>query len=353
LVKHRGTLTLVALAILAAASLVVGLQVHAWLYRLPEPATADRDGLVRWLVLADLSEQPDDTCRTLVDRFEAIFGDTSDVSASAQDLDPSALSTAQVDQVERNVARLKKVWFFARVDEYAALPREAQAAFLDRQICNIFRCAEVDRRLDAHDQPAASGSAASAPPDVGNYVGSFFDALGQWRAEAPESKQDAIHAAVKHGLIRWLATHDLAEHSASVRRQVVAGLEKELGTKLNFGDSTSTLTPAETKRFWHNVEVLAEAWFHAKANEFAGLAANERTRFVVEQLAVADELAAHWPHTTTKGATSPSGAAAIAGRLKQWIATADESQRDSAREFAGALQSAWVARKFGALFRGG
>lgn len=335
MVRHRGILTLVGAVALSAISLAVGWQVHAWLYRLPDPATADREGLARWLVLADLSEQDDATCRTLVDRFEAEFADDeTDVDLGG---DASLLTAEERDRVARNAERLKEVWFHTRVDEYGTLAGSARDAFLDRQIRNIFRCAGIDQQFHAahaDSQPSASSGGAS-------FVGDFFASLARWQASAPDSKRDESAKVVKSGLIRWLATYDLAAYSPAVRHDIVANLERELGENLSFGDSASALAGQDFERFWRNVEVLAETWFHAKSAQFSALPATERRPFVARQVKVIDELAAQWP------SSSQAGTAAMAVKLQAWIKSTDERQRQAAREFAGALQGAWIARLFG------
>jgi hypothetical protein len=336
-------LTIIAALLLSAVSVAVGMQVHAWLYRLPDPATADREGLVRWLVIADLTDRDDATCRALVDRCEVVFADEGQLPSDTQTLDERQLA-----RVKRNVERLKEVWFHARVDDYLALPPDEQPAFLDRQIRNVFRCAELDRRLDDGDGGSGddhNGEHESAE-DVGGYVAAFFQTLTQWQAAAPRTKQAQIDDVVQAGLIRWLSTHDLSRQPAAVRRSVVAGLEKALGDELSFGDATSSLAAAESERFWKNVEVLAESWFHAKSEEFAALADERRAAFVVRQLAVVEELSSHWP------SASQSAAADTAARLQRWIASASAGHRAAAGDFAVALQKAWFARAFGSLLRG-
>ncbi len=334
-------MTIVAAVGLSAVSVAVGMQVHAWLYRLPEVATADREGLVRWLVIADLDERDEATCRALVDRCEVVFADEGKLPA-----DTEALNDDELARVKRNVERLKEVWFHARVDDYLALPTDERAALMDRQIGNIFRCAELDRRLDDGGEDAGGDS----NDDAGGYVAAFFDSLSAWQAAAAPAKQERIDEVVRAGLIRWLATHDLAQQPSAVRRSIVAGLEKALGSELSFGDATSTLAAAEGEQFWKNVEVLAEAWFHAKADEFASLAEMERPPFIVQQLAVVDELAAHWPSVSKN--VSKSGAAGIAGRLQVWIAATATEKRAAAEEFAVALQKAWFARALGSFLPG-
>lgn len=335
MVKHRGVLTILGAAALSAVSLAVGLQVHAWLYRLPDPATADREGLARWLVIADLTEHDDATCRALVDRFETLFADDeTDVDFGG---DSSSLSAAERDRVARNAERLKEIWFCSRVDGYCALGHSERDAYMDRQIRNIFRCAGIDRQF--HEAQSESRNLGSG--EGSNFVGDFFASISEWQASAPVAKREQMAKVVRTGLIRWLATYDLGAYSPAARHEIVASLEKELGENLSFGNPGAALMGKELVQFWRNVEVLAETWFHAKSAQFAALSPAERRQFVARQLKVIDELAAHWP------SSSQGGAAEIAVKLQSWITSTDERHRQAAREFAGALQGAWIARLFG------
>jgi hypothetical protein len=331
LAKHRGTLTIVAAVVLSIVSVAAGLQVHSWLYGLPELATADRDGLLRWLVLADLNDHDDATCRVLVNRLEAEFVGNNAADADFNDA-AKELSHSQRERIAANTKRLEEVWFHARVDEYLALKQDRQrTAFLDHQIRTIFRCAEIDQQFGRNGDNEDAGGR--------DFVGGFFDSLAGWQASAPPFKQSQIASAVKEGLIRWLVIDDLSAQSPAMRRQIVAGLEKELGENLSF-QAKNSLNNEEQDNFWRNVNLLAEAWFHMKAEQFAALPKAERRAFVEKQMTVVAELAAHSPGSQQGG---PLG---IAAKLQGWIASIDEPNRQPAREFASALQSAFIARIF-------
>ncbi len=97
--------------------------------RLPDPATADRDGLLRWLVLQDLSREPVETRATLARRLEQEFGGKIDWTAVGKKLDAS-----QKDRLLENVALLLEPWFGDKVDGYFRLPEGQRQAYIDRTI---------------------------------------------------------------------------------------------------------------------------------------------------------------------------------------------------------------------------
>ena len=53
--KHRGILAVLSVAALAITGLLVGWRL--WASYLPDPRQADTQGLLRWLVLAELAEE--------------------------------------------------------------------------------------------------------------------------------------------------------------------------------------------------------------------------------------------------------------------------------------------------------
>jgi hypothetical protein len=318
--RPRGVLSAVVAIVLAAASVALALEIKAYLYRLPDPATADREGVLRWLVLADLAEHPDDVSRQLVARVEAVFGAESDVP----DSDAGSLTDAEHERVRRNTERLKETWFREKVAAYHQLPAGERAAFLDAQIRTLFHWAKLDQRLD---RPASDASAA-AERDLGDYLGAFFDALDRWRAAAAPDESERMRVVVKAGLVRWLATYDLADQSPGVLGKVVAGLEQQLGTELDFSGVSRDMSSSEVTQFWRNVERLAATWFFAKSTEYVALAGKERDQFVARQMPIVQQLIEHWPRDGAEtSAESPTQ------RIERWLATAPEAMRGAARQF--------------------
>ncbi len=101
-------------------------------FRLPDPATANREGLIRWLVQRDLGNEAEEIRSTLLKRLQ------EEVEA---DLDPAALRT-QLDaryhhRVWANVLVLIETWYSAKIDSYLATPASEQPACLDQAIAEV------------------------------------------------------------------------------------------------------------------------------------------------------------------------------------------------------------------------
>ena len=93
---------------------------------LPDPETADRDGLILWLVVGDLAEQPTETRHILARRIEAEFGAGLDWAQTAEQLDET-----QRARVWTNLRWLIGPWVVQKADGYWGLPAAERPAFLD------------------------------------------------------------------------------------------------------------------------------------------------------------------------------------------------------------------------------
>jgi hypothetical protein len=331
-------LALLKTKITAAVLLIAAISGYlAWdrFYRLPDPATANREGVVRWIVLADLDRQPDAVCEQLVERFESLFGDDGDGQNSNPDgiadftVGAKRLTAAQLALVQRNVEHLKQIWFYAKANAYADLTAAAQPAFLDRQIKAVFRWAALDQQLE---------QSAGRAHDLGDALAEFFVAIDGWKRNADAALHERINHVVGDGLVRWLATYDLAQQTLDVRRRVAVGLEAQLGDRLHFTGITKGMPAAEAAQFNANVELLAQAWFYDKAGEYAAIAPTTRPAFLKRQTGVVLKLAEGWQ--STRG----SSLGEVAALVKRWIAQAPTDLRPKAKSFADALQGAVLAR---------
>lgn len=128
-VRHAAVLT----ACLGSIALLVTVY---WLaaVHLPDPATADREGLIRWLVLRDLRDEPAEIRSTLLKRLQ---------DEAKGDLDPAALGE-QLDERYRdrlwtNVLVLIETWYSNQVDAYQAAPASGRVACLDQAISEAQR----------------------------------------------------------------------------------------------------------------------------------------------------------------------------------------------------------------------
>jgi hypothetical protein len=304
--------------------------VRAYLLRMPDPATATKEGIVRWMVLRDLADEPEDTRRQLVTRIEELFVEPLDVSQAAT-LDPH-----DVQRLRRNAEVLKESWFFAKIDGYYACLEALRSAYLDRQIQTVTRWAELDAGLDA------AAGARYQSSDFGERLSDFFDQLDDWTNRAAPERRGRIRSVVKAGLIRWFARQDLSGEPPVSKLRLVRGLEQQLGGQLDLAGTTTGMTPAEQAVFWRNVDSLAETWFRDKAREYSAFKPAERSAFVQRQSEVVEQLAAH-----RQAGTTP-----VARQIDGWIASAPADERPRMRQFSQAMQASLAIRKLKTWLKG-
>src|SRR5712691_4738328 len=122
-IRRRGILIVALLALSATASLVVAMA--ALIQRLPDPNTADRRGLFRWLVECDLKQESPDLQFTILRRVERelVAGvDFRDVM--------TVLKPGQRRLLLQNADLLARCWFRQAADNYFAAPEGQRAAIL-------------------------------------------------------------------------------------------------------------------------------------------------------------------------------------------------------------------------------
>lgn len=151
--KRSGVVLVLGAFALATVSLAAS--VDLWLYRVPDPQAADRDGLFRWLVLRDLAQEPLATRQALIARFEEEF------EAGLQ----LAEATGKADEkyrirLEQNIDRLVTDWFRLQAAAFHAAPYAQRPALLDAQIDKIERWGLVDLLLPPGNAPGKPKSHA-------------------------------------------------------------------------------------------------------------------------------------------------------------------------------------------------
>ncbi|MEX0867244.1 MAG: hypothetical protein WD030_07790 [Pirellulales bacterium] len=121
--QPRGIIASGSLMALVVVGAVVGYQVLN--QRLPDPATADREGLLKWMVLRDLSEQPDVIQQRLVDRLE---------NELRVGVDLKRVDTEVNEQRRRlfwrNVDFLLERWFRDHVAAFHQLPKAERGDYI-------------------------------------------------------------------------------------------------------------------------------------------------------------------------------------------------------------------------------
>ena len=129
----------------------------AFLYatRMPDPATADLRGLLRWLVTRDLSQEPSEIQEQILVRLEVELRQGFDVSGAREQL-----TVDQRAQLLKNADHLGRLWFLKQVDRYFAQIDAERLGFLDQLIDEVQQSGVVKTlsALMAKDGQSASES---------------------------------------------------------------------------------------------------------------------------------------------------------------------------------------------------
>jgi hypothetical protein len=176
----------------ATASLAVA--VVAYIQRLPDPNTADRRGLFRWLVDCDLGQESLDIQLTLLRRVERELAGGVDFRDVLPMLEP-----AQRQRLQANADLLARCWFAQAADTYFAAPESERSTVLGQQLDHVRRLGIVEQ-LSALDQWSQQH-----PPSEGN---------------RPAAKSIATESSPKEstGANHWLAT--MTAQAARVQRWI-------------------------------------------------------------------------------------------------------------------------------------
>jgi len=150
--KRRGTLLFASIVVLASTA--GGGLLYQRLLRLPAPETADRDGLFRWLVTCDLSDQPQPLRHRLIARLEKELDAGIDFGAVDARLQP-----AQNTLLWQNIELLVEDWFRIQAERFEQATPETQQELLAREITKIESWGLAER-LVARGAPSAAGTAA-------------------------------------------------------------------------------------------------------------------------------------------------------------------------------------------------
>ena len=124
--RVRITVVLVVVAILGITATAATQLYMA--YRLPDPETADLDGLFRWLVTVDLKDYPPETHQILIRRLE------EELNSSKIDLsgDDGQLTDEYREQLWSNIELLMRPWFFGKMEQYYAAEPSEKIKVIDR-----------------------------------------------------------------------------------------------------------------------------------------------------------------------------------------------------------------------------
>ncbi len=182
--RHRGTLTV----LVSAAMIVAGAVAAAMLYRpLPAPEQANRDQLLRWLVLRDLSQESEETRAVLVCRLDQEFATGEiDFAATGENLSPE-----HRQRLWRNVELLMEPWFIDKLQGYLATESDQRVAYLERLIDTIEHWRKIEI-LRPEATPGADDESLASVGATKGFVPTFFAQVGKWQQQTtPERRQQA------------------------------------------------------------------------------------------------------------------------------------------------------------------
>jgi hypothetical protein len=192
--RPSGFVLFLLLGVLVIAMCAGGVFVYAT--RMPNPATADLNGLLRWLVTRDLSREPIAVQEQLLARLEDQLRKGLELGEAREQL-----TDVQRSQLLANADVLGRLWFYQQVDRYFASSDADRPSFLNAQIDEIQRSGVVQAlaALIDTDEPSAS----SEQPTQSLWV-RLNERTDRWTAPlAPQHKARAERfvAAVQGNLL--------------------------------------------------------------------------------------------------------------------------------------------------------
>ena len=114
----------VVVAMLSAAAGAGFLMVYS---PLPDPSVANRQELLRWLVLRDLSKESTEIRQAILGRVDAEFERVDDLCVTIENLDDS-----RRQMLWHNVTILLEPWLLSKVERYSQLPDSRKIEYIDR-----------------------------------------------------------------------------------------------------------------------------------------------------------------------------------------------------------------------------
>ncbi len=336
--SHRGILTLVTLVVLGAAGALVG---WYWVF-LPaaDPRTASLDQILRLLVLRDVQAEPVEWQLALVDRLEHELRAGLDVGDADDGLSPARRET-----LLHNVEFLKHKWFVTRVDAYLECATGERLRFLDEQIKTVFTWAAIDAQLG---EPSSNPK----PEDSETAAGRMFQQMDRWILAAPADQAARMRAVITDGVVCWLATRDLHDETAAVRREVALRIADELDSGTRADKLDFELSDQQQSRFLANGQLLLESWLFEQSKRFAALNQDQRRDFVDQQIdrftnwGILELLAGGDGADGQQGVSQMQGLAKFLQLVNTWIERSDEADRPRLRALISHVQQRIIERQF-------
>jgi hypothetical protein len=187
--NRRGILWLLLLVSLSAAGIGAVLLLRP---SLPDPAVADRDELLRWLVTRDLAKESPETRLTLVRRLEGEFRRGVDWEALKR-----KSTEAQRRRLWNNIPLLFGPWLTDKASIYSRLPSAQRPKFIDDVLDSLLAWRGVDRLQVRKDGNAAQGG-------MEGLLSVFFAQVEECSRNAEPQQRDHIAQFVAAVQLRFL-----------------------------------------------------------------------------------------------------------------------------------------------------
>jgi hypothetical protein len=173
--------------VVAAASAMISLS-----SRLPDPATADRHELLRWIATRDLSREDHGTVEVLARRLDEEFGEGIDPG----EIDLTSLDDARRARLAANVAQLLGPWLELKAATYAGIPSTRRSGWLDRTIDTL----DVWKSIGLLDGVRSDGDSSGHESNTAHFAQQMDEAATQ----APPALRQQIVAFVTDLRNRWI-----------------------------------------------------------------------------------------------------------------------------------------------------
>ncbi len=156
-------------------------------YRMPDPDTADMNGLMRWLVTRDLRAENDQVKVQLLKRLEVEVARGVELNGVRQQL-----SDEQLRFLTQNADVLGQVWFSRQVDDYFAKSEIERPEFLSRRIDEIQQSPLIQSLssfslASALDDPTKSAGTSGEPKAASEIWTDLAGRAEAWSSAQPEA----------------------------------------------------------------------------------------------------------------------------------------------------------------------
>jgi hypothetical protein len=316
------------------------------LMALPHPSEATPTQLGYWLVLRDMSEQPEEIQLALIQRLvedPTIFSTSND--------DSVRLTNGQEKQLRSNIDLLKYTWFQDRVTQFQKTDPEHRWQFLEKQIDVVGDWATLMFENSAVLYP-------DAPADQ-DFSKLFFDEVESWLAKTPPDRHPQAYEAVADGIVCWLGTSSLTEQPDGTRLELANRVTRELDLGVEIDSSFDNIPKECHTQLAANCELMVEAWLVDTAKEYVSLkSSSEKANFVDQLIAKFEK----WKVMELLGSFENAGETQNGAQQKQeigesfqkfnamidtWVKRSEKSDAEALKKLVSAVKTRMLFKMLG------